>query len=459
MSRLASVAALVGVALVFGVSAQSPEPRAQSPIRIAYVFSDGNLPGTLKAFKALLQERPDLRARVALTFLTESVMSDVKVDEISRANVLVMDTMNQQMLERFNAANNIDLIGAVRGRGGKVFGVGEGLLPKETYIKQGVSWDERARTYWAHMGYSNQVGLLKYALVEAGIAGLSLPRPQPSLDFGYYYPDGGNGQVFATWDEFTAWRQQRGKLRPGAPRVAVSFYKATYYSDETELLDAVIAQIERSGAEAIPMFGYPGEVAAQRLLLDADGSARADVVLGFNFNFAGPDSSTALAKVDVPVLNLISLYGRDEKEWRESPMGLSMFEGTFNIAVPELAGTIAPTVVGSQEKVTDAETGLTIVVRKPIPSQIAMAVRRATKWATLRGKTNGEKRVALVFYNYPAGKANIGASYLNVAESLASILQRLKAEGYDVGSGDLSGDSVLQSLLEKSTKRRWLRTG
>ncbi len=74
----------------------------------------------------------------------------------------------------------------------------------------------------------------------------------------------------------------------------------------------------------------------------------------------------ALAKVDVPILNLISLYGRSEKEWRESPMGLSMFEGTFNVAVPELAGTIAPTVVGSQEKVTDPETGLTIVVRKPI---------------------------------------------------------------------------------------------
>ena len=183
---------------------------------------------------------------------------------------------------------------------GKVFGVGEGLLPKETYLKQGVIWDERARTYWAHMGYSNQVGLLKYALTQAGVSGLSLPRPQPSLDFGYYYPadpkgslltDQGSahkacverrlqpprtvrepGQVFATWDEFKVWRQQHGKLRPGAPRIAISFYKATYYGDETELLDAVIAQIERSGAEAIPMFGYPGEAAAQRLLLDADGA-------------------------------------------------------------------------------------------------------------------------------------------------------------------------------------------
>ena len=68
----------------------------------------------------------------------------------------------------------------------------------------------------------------------------------------------------------------------------------------------------------------------------------------------------------MPVINLISLYGRTEQEWRASPQGLSMFEGTFQVATPELAGTIAPTVVGSQEKIKDPETGLTIVVRKPI---------------------------------------------------------------------------------------------
>ena len=38
-----------------------------------------------------------------------------------------------------------------------------------------------------------------------------------------------------------------------------------------------------------------------------------------------------------------------------------------------------------------------------------------------------------MYYNYPPGKANIGASYLNVAESLANILQRLAKDGYDLG--------------------------
>jgi cobaltochelatase CobN len=474
VTRVACGLVLLLLVLQGATHAQSKPPQ---PTRLTYLFSDGNLPGTLKAFKALLLERPDLRDQVALTFLSESVLPDVNLDQVKNTDVLLLDTMNQQLLERFNAEKKIDLVATVRDRRGKVFAIGEGLLPKETYTKQGVIWDEQARAYWAHMGFSNQVGLMKYALTQAGIRGLTLPAPQPSLDFGYYYPADAKGsalrmtplsagtsngaaraatwvptpgQVFATWDEFTAWRQQNGKLRPGAPKIAVSFYKATFYSDETELLDAVIREIERQGAEPIPMFGYPGEIAAERLLLDAAGKSRADVVLGFNFNFASPDSSTHLTKLDVPVINLISLYGRSEREWRESPMGLSMFEGTFNVATPELAGTIAPTVVGSQEKIKDPETGLTIVVRKPMLSQVALAVRRASEYAALRSTANHDKRVAIVFYNYPAGKANIGASYLNVAESIATVLQRLKQEGYDLGNADLSGASVLQTLVEKS---------
>ena len=426
-----------------------PTGKADSTLRIAFLYSDGNLPGTLKAYKALLKERPDLQKRIALSFLTESVFDDTEPAALTGADVLVLDVMNEQMLERFNAKHKVDLIAAVQRRG-KVFGVGEGLLPKETYLKQGVLWDATPRALWAHSGFNNQLALMKFVASQAGITGLTIPKPEPSLDFGYYYPDGRNGQVFASWDAFDKWRRSQGKVRSGAPRVAIGFYKAAYYSGETELLNAVIAEVERQGAEAIPIFGYPGAIATERLLIDPQGRARADVQLGFNFNFSGPDSARSLEKVDIPTINLISLYGRTEKEWRESKLGLSMFEGTFQVAVPELAGTVAPTVVGSQERVRDPETGLTIVVRKPIPSRVQMAVRRAMKYAALRSKANRDKRIAIVFYNYPAGKANIGASYLNVAESLAAMLQRLAAEGYDVGTLDRSGAGVLKNLTEKA---------
>jgi len=95
--------------------------------------------------------------------------------------------MNEQMLQRFDAKNKFDLIAGVRKQGKPIFVVGEGLLPKEAYTKQGATFDETVRAFWQHGGFSNQLGLLKLVLARAGIKGLTIPKPQPSLDFGYYY--------------------------------------------------------------------------------------------------------------------------------------------------------------------------------------------------------------------------------------------------------------------------------
>jgi cobaltochelatase CobN len=152
----------------------------------------------------------------------------------------------------------------------------------------------------------------------------------------------------------------------------------------------------------------------------------------------------------VPVLNFTTLYGRTEAEWRESETGLSMFEGTFQVAVPELAGLIAPTVVGSRERVFDIDTGLSITRSRPIESRLAIAVRRGLRYATLRHKPNAEKRIAIMYYNYPPGKAGIGASYLNVEESLATILRRLLDEGYDLGRLELTADAILEAITKKA---------
>src|SRR5262249_24509181 len=157
---------------------------------------------------------------------------------------------------------------------GVVLGVGQGLTSKDVYVKQGVDWDEQARAYWEHSGPQNQLALMKLALAKAGIKGLELPPPEISLNFGYYYPDGKTGQVFATWDAFDAWRAANGKKHAGRPQIALSFFKATYYTGDTALLNALIEEVERQGGDAIPIFGYPAPVAFQRLLLDGKGVSR-----------------------------------------------------------------------------------------------------------------------------------------------------------------------------------------
>lgn len=419
-------------------------------VRLSYLFSDGNIPGTISAFQTLLQERPDLKGRVELNLLTESTFAETPAAALATSNVLVFDTMNEAMLGRFNTEKKTDVFKDIIVKNGTVLGVGQGLAGQDTYLKQGVSWDAQARAYWEHSGPQNQLALMKLALTRAGVKGLDLPPPQPSLDFGFYYPDGKDGRVFATWAEFDAWRAANGKKHAGAPQIAIGFFKATYYGGDTRLLNALVAEIERQGGDAVPLFGYPAAVAFQRLLLDEAGAPRVDTALGLSFQFVDTETPKILEKVGVPVINLISLYGRTEKEWRDSTSGLSAFEGTFNLAAPELAGTTAPTVVGSKERVRDPVTGLTSVVTSPIDSQVKIAVARGLRYAALHRKANADKRIAVLYYDYPPGKANIGASYLNVAESIANILQRLKAEGYDVGDKLPTSDEVLAEITTKA---------
>src|SRR5262245_50916953 len=142
-----------------------------APVSVAYLYSDGNVPGTVKAFEALLAEHPELRGQVTLEYLAESVFNDTDARAMTSANVLVLDTMNEQLLERFNQTHKADLIADVR-RHGLVLGVGQGLLPKQRYLDRGVVWDEKARAYWTHAGAANQLALLKYALTKAGVRGL-----------------------------------------------------------------------------------------------------------------------------------------------------------------------------------------------------------------------------------------------------------------------------------------------
>jgi cobaltochelatase CobN len=432
--------------------AQGPAPAgapAHRVIHLGYLFSDGNIPGTLSAYDELLAERPDLKGRIELSLLAESTVANTAAKDMMSSDVLVLDTMNEQMLAKFNADNKTDLIADVE-RHGTVLGVGEGLLGSQAYTRRGVAWDPRARAYWEHSGPQNRLGLMKLALTRAGIKGLSLPEPQRSLDFGYYYPDGHGGRVFPIWEQFDAWRTAHGKKHRGAPRVAIGFFKATYYSGDTAFLDALIAEVEKQGAEAIPVFGYPGPLAFERLLLDSHGQPRADVGLGANFQFVDADASKILEKVGIPVINVITLYGRSEKDWRESSTGLSSFEGTFDLVAPELAGTIAPTVVGTKEKIRDPASGLISVITRPVASRVTMAVSRALKYAALRRKANADKRIALLYYDYPPGKANIGASYLNVADSLANILRELKGEGYTVGGKAPTSDEVLSAITTQA---------
>ena len=241
-------------------SAQRPATPPSAPVRVLYVFSDGQMPVTLEAYKKLLDEHPELRDRVDLKFLTESVFDDVDATAATSSDVVVLDVMNQQMVDRFNTAHATNLIAERERRTAACSASAKACCRRRaTRSRASSGTSVRARCGPDRVSTISSA-LLKLALGAAGVQGLDGAGSDARARLRLLLSVGrcAGGRVFADWDVFDAWRRANGKLGPARSRVAIGFYKSSYYTGDTETLDAVIAEVERQGAEAIPLFGYPG---------------------------------------------------------------------------------------------------------------------------------------------------------------------------------------------------------
>ena len=255
-------------------------------------------------------------------------------------------------------------------------------------------------------------------------------EPVQIPDFGIYLK--GEKRIAETIEEYL----KRYHVRQNRPWIGITFYKSIVDSGNTAHLDFLIDSLEE-GFNVLPVYGYPSEAAVERFFFDERGKSRVNAVVGMSLKMGlNPQIAIPLlSRLNVPVIDAITLYSQSKEEWEKSPVGLDIFERSFQIALPEMGGIIQPTVIASKEKAIDKETGIEYIEERPIPERIKRLVERVKAWVNLQEKANKDKRVAVIYYNYPPGKQNIGASYLNVLpESLWEILQRLGKEGYSISS-------------------------
>lgn len=422
---------------------------ANEDTQVVCLVGDYDTISTAKAINHFHENFPELKNKINFTLVPESSLGDTERSLFDNVQTLILDIHSKNIDKKLEEEFKIGLIQTVT-REGRVFAVGESLTPASFYQDMGVQFDTKVRGYWGAQGWRNKYQAFCYILAkECGFENITYKPVEPSLSFGYYHPGGGGSKVFASYEEYERWYKKAGFYKEGNPWVAILFYSSFYYQDQTGILDASIAELEKAQLNALPIFGYPAVLACEKLLIDENGRCRADGALSFMFKFANFESSKTLALLDIPVINLISLYGRSEKDWRESATGLSIFEGTFQVAIPELAGLIAPIVVGTQEKVFDPLLGFTVVKHTPILERIRRAVTRIRRFVELKRKPNAEKKVVIMYYNYPPAKANVGASYLNVSASLERILKRLRKEGYDVGASHITAEGILEVIQKQ----------
>lgn len=295
--------------------------------------------------------------------------------------------------------------------------------------------------YCAYGGAENIARLLAFLYARVGgRAGVAVEPPEPTIAAGIYHPKA--RQPFLSLDEYLEWHRSQRPVARGAPVVAVLFYHTHYKNRDTTHIDALIAAIERHGMIPLAVFGWPPEVAEP--FLTKDGRCVAEGIFALNLGFARQADQEFLARLNVHVMNLMTTR-QTVSEWSESPQGLRSDQLAIQVASPERAGASEPVTFAATERTPDGKAQLTV----PISERIEAAVRRMARWIALRRKPDAEKRIAILYYNNPPGKGNIGASYLDVPASLTAILERLRQEGFQTGNR-LPSQGELLEMLEAS---------
>jgi cobaltochelatase CobN len=391
---------------------------AAAPLTVSLVLGDLDSQTALAAVR-------QLRADPALKSVRFAVYPSVGLASADLADLRASKIVLVQTIGRTLATQLAPELRLLSGKGGRAYAVGRTW--DADFADLGLTRDEGLRDYMLAGGADNVANMVRLALARDARLGKRPPVPATMPEMAYFEPK--SGRITEDFAEFR--RLYRG--RDGAPWVAILFYRGGAVSGQTATVRAIAGELEKRGLNAMPVFGYPNELAVEKFMIDAEGKSRvvAVIALAMKIGVSPGKVVPVLERLGAPVINAITLNNQTRAQWEASPVGLDIMERGWQVAGAEFAGAIAPTVVASKEKVRDPETGLETIAETPIPERVARVAERARRWADLRSVPAPGKKVALVYYNYPPGKENIGASYLNVLpRSLWQILQRLRGEGY-----------------------------
>ena len=319
--------------------------------------------------------------------------------------------------------------------------------------------------YFTQGGVPNLVNLLRCLSDNVLLTGLGYDPPTPLPRDGLYHPALPEGLSFETW--------QTRFQKPGRPTVGILFYRAHWMAGNLAPIDALIERVDALGGNPLAIFCYSlkddpdqadGSAAVFReFLIDEEGKARVHVVvstLSFTVARLGEDTHVEasgpvvdlLERLDVPVLQSV-LCTASEADWQASTAGLTPRDTAMNVVLPEFDGRIHTVAISfKEESGFDDRLGTEIRAYVPKPDRVDMCVRLALRHARLRTVPNHEKRVAILFGNYPTKNARIGNGVgLDTPASVMNLLRAFAEAGYHVEDVPADGDDLMHRLIDNCT--------
>lgn len=369
-------------------------------------------------------ERPATGAGLALRHLNvEKSTPEALRQAVAQATLVVLDVPrpgDRSMVEQRLAQAKVDL---ARPR----LTVGGGRPAWERIVPQ------YAGVLAAHYAAGGEEGFRRFfalakSVHEGAIPSPDLLEPTPRLpSTGFYHPQA--PQIFTRLHDYLDWQAERSQNRVSTGRVAFLTHPGPVADMLTRDLDELIAHTEAAGLTPV-VFWF--DAAAPEGLAGVLGSGAIDVLVNLGHMQNGAARSRDFFALDVPVIQTLRFREGEAAEWPAAVSGVSARTTAVFLAGPEGWGLIDPIVLSAR---TDG-------VEDVLPEQADALIGKLKSLVDLRRTPEADKKLGLMFWNYPAGEKNLGASNLNIPRSIVSIQRALADQGYDNGPAVTEGQVI-----------------
>lgn len=310
---------------------------------------------------------------------------------------------------------------------------------------------QTVREYCAFGGERNYYNLWQYLAALAQGGEPEIAAPDPIHWCGIYHPRA--QKVYTDLTEY-----QRDFCCSGRPYVGMLFYRDEWVWGDLTYQKAMVEALEAQGLNPVCVFtngipnaemGMPSLPQVVQRFFCQDGVPVIDAlinVLKFSLTGSGALSVDYLKRWNVPVLQAYTLIAPYE-EWKNSFEGMNAMEISISISLPEFDGIIHSVPIATKKVLDNGD-----VRYLPISERVQRMASKAAKWANLRRKQNKDKKIAIIFHNYPPRNSNIGSALgLDTIESVRRVLAAMRERGYRVDAVPEETQAFIEELTANAT--------
>ncbi len=278
-------------------------------------------------------------------------------------------------------------------------------------------------SYWKNGGKSNFINMSKY--IKMNVLKISKEDIEKAIILpkeGIYHPKNPN-LVFKNLKEYTDFFNI-DLANNKKPIIGIGLHRGSVVSGALGHINAIIKYLEENGAYALPFYvNITGKDAAGLNFLRQNNKTIVDAVINFQVMIIDHEHlKKKYEELNVPILHALYYAKGSQKDWEKDPYGIDFPMIPMMYIIPETLAFTDTLIVATQDNKTKEML--------PIKKQLEAIANKALNISRLKRMDNADKNVAIMYYNYPSGVDNMGASFLNTPESLELIFKEFVKHGY-----------------------------